>query len=366
MRHGLFGRLEPGGIQEFGDWKDIARLVYANSRKNITMYRSIVSFTEEVTVELMLKNQKSWQRYIENHIITIAEKNHIRREHFQWAVAIHNERGHPHAHIVFWDTSCRAKNPFTPPAIPNAIRKQMIKDTFPDKIRAYGQQKDMAVSSLRKISDDLVYDFEKHIRLLDKNKYRELRSVYDEEEELLYNLDFDDAALNEIADRVFRIKSALPQKGRIAYQLLLPEVKELVDSLVKYILDNHPSIRNLMEKYVQSKLNLTKLYSSDADYLEKMAEKFGREAEKIVANRILGMVKSLNRLDYEIKSEDYIKSRREYYSAQILYEIMDMLTMITIRNNDERDHLITALRGELSKEAKRELYLKYQDKGYEH
>lgn len=38
------------------------------------MYRSVVSFTEETAKELLLKDQKSWQRYVENHIMTIAEK----------------------------------------------------------------------------------------------------------------------------------------------------------------------------------------------------------------------------------------------------------------------------------------------------
>ena len=61
--------MQPGPIQEFKDWKEIARLVYANSKKNITMYRSVVSFSEETAKELLLYDQKSWQRYIENHIL---------------------------------------------------------------------------------------------------------------------------------------------------------------------------------------------------------------------------------------------------------------------------------------------------------
>ena len=81
--------MQPGPIQEFKDWKEIARLAYANSKKNITMYRSVVSFSEETAKELLLNDQKSWQRYIENHILTIAEKNRMKREHLQWACAVH-------------------------------------------------------------------------------------------------------------------------------------------------------------------------------------------------------------------------------------------------------------------------------------
>ena len=39
MNHGLFGKLEPGAVTEFGDWKDVAKLSYANSKKGIVMYR---------------------------------------------------------------------------------------------------------------------------------------------------------------------------------------------------------------------------------------------------------------------------------------------------------------------------------------
>lgn len=65
MNHGLFGKLEPGAVTEFGDWKDVAKLSYANSKKGIVMYRSVVSFAEDTAKELLLKDQKSWQRYME-------------------------------------------------------------------------------------------------------------------------------------------------------------------------------------------------------------------------------------------------------------------------------------------------------------
>ena len=105
MNHGLFGKLEPGVVTEFEDWKDVAKLSYANSKKGIVMYRSVVSFAEDTAKELLLKDQKSWQRYIENHIMTIAEKNGIKRENLQWAAAVHGEKSHPHIHVVFWDKS---------------------------------------------------------------------------------------------------------------------------------------------------------------------------------------------------------------------------------------------------------------------
>lgn len=120
MNHGLFGKLEPGAVTEFGDWKDVAKLSYANSKKGIVMYRSVVSFAEDTAKELLLKDQKSWQRYMENHIMTIAGKNGIKRENLQWAAAVHWEKSHPPEYQnltnVYWFVAemCKAVGNKTP------------------------------------------------------------------------------------------------------------------------------------------------------------------------------------------------------------------------------------------------------------
>lgn len=366
MGHGLFGKLTPGSITEFEDWRDVARLVYGNSKKHITMYRSIISFDEETAAELSLTDQKAWQRYIENHIMTIAEKNNIRREHLQWACALHKEKNHPHIHVVFWDTSSQVKNPFTPPAVPNAIRRQLIKDTFADKIRAFGEQKNIAAADMRKISNELVDEFEQHLRRLHKNQYKRLREDYDEDSELSGSFDFDDEILNETADRVFKIKAALPPTGRIAYQLLPPEIKAQVDELVIYLMKSTPALREQKESYIDSKMKMVLLYGGSEDYLEKQRERFAGEADKIIANRILGMVKALNRMDSELRQAEYQSVRRVYYAERMLMEALDMLSGIS-RDNDRRfEDWLKLHSGDLSKEAKKELFLKYQDKGYEH
>ena len=366
MNHGLFGKLSPGPITDFEDWRDVARLVYANSKKHITMYRSVISFDEETAAELNLSDQKAWQRYIENHMMTIAEKNNIRREHLQWACALHKEKHHPHIHVVFWDTSSRVKNPFTPPAIPNAIRKQLIKDTFAERIRAYGEEKNKSTAELRSISNELVDEFEQHLRRLGKDRYKRLRADYDEENELSGSFDFDDDVLNETADRIFRLKSALPSTGRIAYQLLTPKMKAKVDGLVEYLLENVPALREQKERYIDSKMKMALLYGGSDEYLDSLRKRFSGEADKIIANRLLGMVKTLNRLDYEMKSEEYKDARRSYFAEQMLMEALDMLSGLT-RDNDSRFSDWEKANGrELSKDAKKELFLKLQDKGYEH
>ncbi len=254
MNHGLFGKLEPGVVTEFEDWKDVAKLSYANSKKGIVMYRSVVSFAEDTAKELLLKDQKSWQRYIENHIMTIAEKNGIKRENLQWAAAVHGEKSHPHIHVVFWDKSVRVKNPFTPPQIPNAIRKQMIKDTFAEKILAFAKEKDLAVQEMRRITDELVEEFEEELRCKSPGRFQAAEKWF--EEELEQGVSFDKKILSELSERLFALRTMIPEHGRIAYGFLPPESREKTDELVQFLLLEIPEIRKCFERYVDAKCSM--------------------------------------------------------------------------------------------------------------
>lgn len=369
MNHGLFGCLKPGtSLTEFRDWRDVARLVYQNSQRHVTMYRSVVSFGEDTAKELLLTHKKAWQRYIGNHIRTIAEKNGIRRENLQWAAALHREKGHPHLHVIFWDNSdekSKIKNPFTHSSVPNNIRRQMIKNTFADRIRAYGEEKTKAAVDLRKISDEMVDDFEYHIRLMGNKKYHRIREEYDLDAELAGDFDFPNNILNKTADKVFRLKSILPLKGRIAYQLFSEELKKQVDSLTVYLLSQVPELKKLRTNYVESKMKMVYLYGGSEEYLSSQRKRFENEADKIIANRILGMVKTLNRLDDEGRRMEYRERRRRYYVEQMLLEMLEMLCSMVDTNCRQYDDFEKAWVGEMSKEARKELYLKYQDKGYE-
>ncbi|ANU49699.1 hypothetical protein A4V08_31580 [Lachnoclostridium sp. YL32] len=74
----------------------------------------------------------------------------------------------------------------------------------------------------------------------------------------------------------------------------------------------------------------------------------------------------MNRLDDEGREAEYREGRRKYYVEQMVLEMLDMLSSLVDTNCRQYDDFEKAWQGELSKEARKELYLKYQDKGYEH
>ena len=169
-------------------------------------------------------------------------------------------------------------------------------------------------------------EFERSIRQLEARKYKRLREEYDAEDEFSDTFDFGDKVLDAIANRVSKIKAALSGHGRIAYQLLPPDVKKQVDALVRFLLKNVPALREQKEAYVQSKLKMTLLYGGSKDYIASMKTRFDAEADKIIANRILGMVKTLNRLDSEGRSAEYRKELRLSYMETVSYTHLTLPT----------------------------------------
>lgn len=178
MRHGLFGKLEPGAVKEFDTWQEAARLVRELSYRRVNMYRGIISFSPETAAELGLSDHKAWEDYIDRHILTLAKFNGIRVQDLQWVAAHHNEKGHPHIHVVFWNKNQRTMVPFVHPSIPDKIRKQLIRDTFAERIKEYCEAKQRAKEHLSAITDEMIDEFEKYMEHLHPQEYRRLREAF--------------------------------------------------------------------------------------------------------------------------------------------------------------------------------------------
>ncbi len=354
-RTGLIGKIATTDILHFEDSKDIAKVVLENTKKGITIYEGVISIKKETTKKLELETLIAWERYIRKHINTIREENNIKRENFEFICAVHEKDINYHTHILFWDKAQKIEKNFLQPKVPNNIRKRLIKDTFSEEILEYAKEKDLAVKNVREITDKLVNDFLDDIKLLNNKNYIKLK-----EKVILKNINtkLDSDFIKHIFNESYRIKQLIP-KGRISYQLLEPKVKEEVDRLVSYVLENNRDIKSLVDDYIKAKLNIASFYSDKE--LDKQEEKYTKEIEKIIANKILGIVKSINRLENEYKKQETIESKQKELIKQIIF---DLISLFYSKQEDERK-IYNIMKGELSKDARKELYLKNQDKGYE-
>lgn len=370
MRHGLFGMLAPGEIQEFDTWQEAARLVRELSYRRINMYRGIISFAPETAAELGLTDHKAWEDYIQQHITTLAKHNGIRVQNLQWVAAHHNERGHPHIHVVFWDKNQRTMVPFVHPSIPDKIRRQLIRDTFAERITEFCAAKQQAREQISAAADELLDEFERYMERLHPAAYKRLREVFGQisEDELgATPLDgvLNPADLAPLIPRLFALKERMPKKGRLAYKLLPEDVKAEVDDFVSFLKENNGYIRDLVQDYAESKVRLSMLYDSDPAHIEEQREKAIAEADKLIANKVLEAIRAMLRKDRETGAFAYAEARKAYFTEQMICEILLALEQNAVALDMEYDDREKAMGTELSKAAKKEWYLRHKDQGME-
>ncbi len=364
MKHGLFGKLDLGAMSEFETCDEIANLVKANSKKEggrLTMFRSVISFDDMTAQEMGLLSQQDWQQYLERHIQTLAFENQIPLYRFAWVAAIHKEKDHPHAHIAFWDKNPQIQKQFVHHSIPNTIRKRLIKDTFGDRIFEVGQEKDRLAKEIRLETKKLGQEMVENVKLLGRKRYELIRGVYREGLKE-YDFQFPQETINLIAPNVFALKENLPTTGRLNYQLLPVENKEQVDEIVAQLLKEVPEISHGVQEYVNKKCEQGNFYGKVTP--EKRA-KYQEEAEKMVANGLMNMVRELKQLDWEYQKEAFEEVEQEMITEQIFCSLLELLRSQQ-NNGFNVNRKSQMIRGDLSKEAKKEIALKKQDKGYEH
>ena len=371
MRHGLFGKLTPScEITEFQTWQEVGRLVRELSYKQVNIFRGIISFSPETAAELNLADHKSWEHYIEQHIATLTHKNGICDDDLQWVAAHHNERGHPHIHVVFWNKNQRMMKNYVKPKIANSIRIQLIKDTFVDKIQAFLAAKDQAKAALTEITDQAVSDFDDYMKKMKPEEYRKLKEVFgriDEDEIGVSPLDsvIGNSDFSSIIPLLFAFKDKLPKQGRLYYKLLPEDLKVELDAIVSELKDKNEYIRHLVEDYADCKCRLAALYDSDPDNLADHRSKAIVEADKLIANKILTVMKAMLSKERELSAFEYSEAQKAYYTEQIFCEILMMLEQGVIALDEEYADTEKAMGTELSKAAKKEWYLRHKDKGME-
>ena len=373
MRHGLFGKLSPSDtLTEFNDWREAARLVREMSYRRVNIFRGIISFAPDTAVKLHLTDHKAWEDYVEQQIHILAEKNGIRRQNLQWAAAHHDEHSHPHAHIVFWNKNQRTMIPYVNPKIPDCIRRQLIKDTFAEQIQAYIAAKDRAKSGLMQLTDETITEYEEYMKSLHPKEYKQFRetfgSIDDEEKVTAYYTipkDIDENFLTVYSPRLFTLLENLPKSGRLLYKLLPEDMKAELDNLVSDMKQDNEYIRQLVDDYVENKCKIAALYSSDPDSINDYRQKVIHEADKLIANKILSVLKAMLAKNKELSAYEYSEAQKRYYTNELFREIMILLEQSISALDDEYEAKHDVLSSELSKAAKKEWYLKHKDKGME-
>ena len=152
--HGLFGKLM--GMKTQGD---IARLEQARNyverlaQGKTAVYNAVISLEEADALEKGLDTRGGWEELIRTNIHEIARGMGIPHRTLEYCCAVHLEQGHPHLHLMYWDTAQKVGVNFIQPEASNTIWKKLIRNVFQEEIGELMAQKDEAYKAVLEQAD---------------------------------------------------------------------------------------------------------------------------------------------------------------------------------------------------------------------
>lgn len=163
--HGLFGKEKNIDLKEMSEYM---------KNYNGYVYRGIVSLKEDDAIEKGFDEKENWEMLVRDKMLYISKQLNIRYDKLNWVGAFHRESGHPHIHLMIWNTDNEIRNIGVIPKknIEN-IRKEFTKEIFNNEIEN--------VLSLKNIYRDFLTDTTKGIDNADYNKeFLEVNKKIDE------------------------------------------------------------------------------------------------------------------------------------------------------------------------------------------
>jgi hypothetical protein len=302
--HGLFGK---DGIEDPQQVQDEV------SKVESFVWRGIVSLKEEDAKQLGYTNKENWQNMLRANVPEMAEKMGIRVSNLRWAAAVHMEKGHPHAHIIFWEKQPEKTVGVVKPKILDDIRKMYTDDIFEEQRLQLMNEKNLMRDLLRDLAKDDISKATKLIKEVQEEgqDIKTFLGITDQEGVMprLYSKEEE-----VIAEKIKELGEMLPGKGRVALKFMPENVKEEVRSIADYLL-KQPEFSASLEKNLKAVEELTKMYTGKEDDINKARDNAYNDIRDRLCQIILkgaaeSQRKNIFYVDKELseKAVDFIKN----------------------------------------------------------
>ncbi|MBR3255690.1 MAG: relaxase/mobilization nuclease domain-containing protein [Clostridia bacterium] len=163
--HGLFGYIRDiPDIETNNSISEVQKYInkISNEKKNI--YRSIISLSEADAIEKGFDKKEAWSDLIKTKLPEFAKKLNIPYNNLEYVVSIHRDKGHPHAHIMFWDREQQVQKNFIHKKLSNNFRISLNKYIFNEEYTELLKQRDTIkenfISSEKDIEKQLLSELE--------------------------------------------------------------------------------------------------------------------------------------------------------------------------------------------------------------
>lgn len=195
--HGLFSNVQN---------TDLEKTMQEVNSHPAPVWTFIYSLKREDAVRLGYDSAESWRKLLLAHQTKLAEAMKIPPNQFRWCAAFHDEKHHPHVHMMVW--SADPKQGYLTEQGIEVMRSKLTNDIFQDELLHLYKQKDLSYQEVRDTAQEAMRDL-----------VQEMKSgVCD---------------CPAIEDKLFTLSEMLQDtKGKKVYGYLKKPVKAQVDAIV--------------------------------------------------------------------------------------------------------------------------------------
>ena len=222
--HGLFSADSPADLEK--------TMEEINGHTGL-VWTFVYSLKREDAHRLGYENSESWRKLLLAHQIELAQAMKISPKNFRWCAAFHDEKHHPHIHMMVW--SADPKQGFLTEKGIEKMRSQLSNEIFRDELLSLYQQKDLSYSQVRDTAMEVMG-----------------RLIREMETGLCHS--------PVIAEQMETLSKMLEDhKGKKAYGYLKKPVKTQVDAIVDE-LSKIPEVAECYEQWNQLRDELERYY----------------------------------------------------------------------------------------------------------
>ena len=269
------------------------------------VYRIIVSLREDDAIANGFDEKEKWKELINSKIGVMAKQLNIPQSQIRWVGAFHRESGHPHVHLMLWNSKEEIRNyGYIATKSLESIRKNLTDEIFKnDRVNILSDKnllRDILLEKTNFIVNDGTFNEDTLVKLEAKyNQVKEELSILDEVNSHELGCRVTDRDIEIIKDMIQMVK--LPLTGRLQYKLMPQDVKEQIDEITKKIL-SRPNYIPYYNDYLKSVEKLTRLYTASPEQINKAIENAEKDIYSRIGNKIL---KSIKDIKFNNRNEDY-------------------------------------------------------------
>ncbi|MCH4200158.1 MAG: relaxase MobL [Clostridium tyrobutyricum] len=233
------------------------------------VWRSVLSLKEEDAVKLGYVNREQWQETLRSYMPEAVKTMGIQETNLRWIAAFHQEKGHPHCHIMFWEKDTKRTRGKLGKWEINNMKKVFVKGLYEkERSRLYVEKtakrdliRDLAKNDLTKVVD-LIRETKKEnidVKIFGENKDGIVQKLWTDKE-------------RELSKHIFRLSKIMPSKGRIALKYMPENVKKEVGEISDWIL-RQSGFSNNLDIIKKDAVELASQYTEDIRELSKAQDK---------------------------------------------------------------------------------------------